>query len=67
MSESPATANTFGRAIRACFWILAAAIALALAVDLLRAIWPWLVGGVLVVVVPVVAWRLWLFTQRNTY
>ncbi|MFT3663040.1 MAG: hypothetical protein QM809_17225 [Gordonia sp. (in: high G+C Gram-positive bacteria)] len=67
MSDTSGPASMFHRFIHGCFWFLGAVIALTLAVDLLRLIWPWLVGGLVLTVVAVGAWRLWQFQQQNRY
>lgn len=58
----PMPRDPFGRLLRAAFYVLLAAVAVQLAVAIIRSIWPWLAGaaGVVVlgtVVVQVVRWR----------
>lgn len=57
MSDSPA--GWAGGFFNACLLILAGMIALSLAVDMLRCIWPWLVGAVAVAALVYAAVR-WL-------
>ncbi len=67
MSESPVPPGLLQRFIRGCFWVLAAVLALTLAVDLLRTIWPWLLGMALAIAATAMAWRMWLISQQNRY
>lgn len=62
MSDNkPASLAT--RLFRVCLLLLGAAIALNIAVDLLRCIWPWLLGAALITVAGWIAWR--IYRQRS--
>lgn len=67
MTESPVPIGSFSRLIRGCAWLLVGAICLTLAVELLRAIWPWLLGGVLVIMAIGAGWRMWSFMQHEKW
>jgi hypothetical protein len=58
MSDEPVSGFA-AKLFRACLLIFGAMLILSMAVDVLRCIWPWLVGVGLVVLVVYVGWQVW--------
>jgi hypothetical protein len=67
MTPSPTPSTVTSTMLRLCLGIIVGVICLTVAIELLRDIWPWLVGVGILTVVAVGGWRMWSSMQHEKW